>query len=133
MNGWRTVLKLVTQIMAKTDSEISEFYRKRLLTPGWAGELDKEELAYIKKKLFADRRLRAKWGFKRGTGRLSEEKIKYVALHGVDGPQEALSEDLEGLEHERLDFENVLADGLDTEGQTEWVNRADSRINGQDA
>ncbi|NQT73567.1 MAG: hypothetical protein HQ553_12495 [Chloroflexi bacterium] len=119
--------------MAKNNSEISQFYRKRLLIPGWAGELDSTELAYSKKELLADRRLRAKWGFKRGTGRLSEEKIKYVALHGVDGLQEALSEDLEGVEHEWLDFENVLADGLDTEGQTEWVNRADSRTNGQDA
>ncbi len=80
--------------MHKKDDALSDFYRKKLLIPGWAGELDSVELAYIKKRLFADRRLRAKWGFKRGTGRLSEEKIKMVAMHGVEDLQEYPSEPL---------------------------------------
>jgi len=119
--------------MAKTDSDISQFYRKRLISPGWAGELAPDELEFVKASLKADRHLRAKWGFKRGTGRLNDLKIRLVAMDGVEALRKDASEDLEGLEHDRLDFENVLADGLDTEGQTEWVNRANSRINGQDA
>ena len=94
--------------MAKTDSEISQFYRERLLIPGWAGELDSTELAYIKKRLLADRRLRARWGFKRGTGRLSEERIKQAAMHGVDGLQEAPPEDLGASVQLRLSDEKVL-------------------------
>ena len=66
----------------------------KLLEPGWAGEVSREELAHIKQKLFRDRRLRARWGFKRGTGRLSEEKIKLVALYGVEGLQEIHSQGL---------------------------------------
>ncbi|NQT74668.1 MAG: hypothetical protein HQ553_18170 [Chloroflexi bacterium] len=94
--------------MAKTEGEISEFYQKRLIIPGWAGELDRDELAYIKKRLLADRRLRAKWGFKRGTGRLSEEKIKMVAIYGVDDLQEYLSEPLTPPVQLRLSDEKAL-------------------------
>ncbi len=63
---------------------MSERDKKKLLQPGWGGDLSKEELAYIKDKLMRDKRLRAKWGFKKGTGRLSEAKIRLVALYGVD-------------------------------------------------
>ncbi len=94
--------------MSKTDGGISEFYRKKLLMPGWAGELDSSELAYIKKRLLADRRLRAQWGFKRGTGRLSEEKIRHVAMYGVDGLQECPSEDLGASVQLRTDYEKEL-------------------------
>ncbi len=73
--------------MNRKDDTLSEFYRKKLLIPGWAGEQDSVELAYIKKRLLADRRLRAKWGFKKGTGRLSEEKIKIVAMYGIEALQ----------------------------------------------
>ncbi len=60
--------------------------RSKLLIPAYAGELNDEELAYIKSQLLADRQLRARWGFKRGTGRLSEKRIREVAM---DGLQEA--------------------------------------------
>ncbi len=67
---------------------------RKLLEPGWAGDLNSEELAFIKDKLKRDRRLRAKWGMGRGKGRLSEEKIKIVALYGVEGLEETHSQDL---------------------------------------
>jgi len=67
---------------------------KKLLQPGWAGDLTKDELAFIKNALKKDRRLRAKWGLGRGTGRLNDEKIRKVALDGVEGLRETLSEPL---------------------------------------
>ena len=73
---------------------LSQREKKKLPIPGWAGEVNPEELAYIKSTLFANRRLRAHWGFKRGTGRLSEEKIKTVALFGVDNLQDCPPESL---------------------------------------
>jgi len=77
------------------DLTLLKFYQKKLIYPGWAGELDRLELDYIRKSLMSDRRLRATWGFKRGTGRLSEEKIREVALFGVDGLQDSSFEALE--------------------------------------
>ncbi len=65
--------------------ELSDFYQKKLLEPGWAGELSPEELEHIKKKLKPDKRLRAKWGFGKGKRRLSESKIRLVAQFGVEG------------------------------------------------
>ena len=56
---------------------------QKLLQPGWAGDLSSEELAFIKSKLKADRRLRARWGLGRGTGRLNDEMIRKVAMDGV--------------------------------------------------
>ncbi len=91
--------------------QLSTFYQKKLLIPGWAGELDSTELAYIKSKLKADRRLRARWGFKRGRSRLSEEKIRRVALEGVDGVSECPSEDFEADFQLRLDFEQASTSG----------------------
>lgn len=81
--------------------------KKKLLIPGWAGELNEEELKYIKGKLFADRHLRAKWGFKRGTGRLSEEKIKLVALYGVEALQNITYFEPKGSVQLREDLEKA--------------------------
>ena len=58
--------------------------KRKLLIPGWAGELSREELSYIKSKLKADRQLRAKWGMGRGKGRMSEAKIYQVAIDGAE-------------------------------------------------
>ncbi len=66
----------------------SESDKRKLLIPGYAGELNKEEIAYIKKNLLSNGRLRALWGFKRGTGRLSEKKIRIVAMDGVEAIQD---------------------------------------------
>ena len=56
----------------------------KLLQLGWAGDLTPEELAYIKQSLKKDRRLRARWGLGRGNGRLNDEKIRKVAMDGVE-------------------------------------------------
>ena len=64
-----------------------------LLQPGWAGELFPDELAFIKSVLKKDRRFRARWGMGKGTGRINDEKIHRVAMHGVEALQEYPSED----------------------------------------
>ena len=88
-----------------------DLVRNSLLIPGWAGELKSVELAFVKQALFNDRRLRAKWGFKRGTGRLSEEKIKQVALYGVEDNQNASFEPLRGSVQLRLSDEKASGEG----------------------
>ena len=62
---------------------------RRLLQPGWAGELSDDEYRHIRTTLAKDRKLRARWGFPRGRARLSEELIRYRAMHGVTAPQMA--------------------------------------------
>ena len=43
------------------DPELHDFYRKELLKPGWAGEVDDDEAAYIARKLTASPALRRVW------------------------------------------------------------------------
>ncbi len=63
--------------------EFLEFYEKRLLQPGWAGELDAVELAYIKSQLRQSPSLKRRWGFRPSAKRLSESRIRAVAIHGL--------------------------------------------------
>jgi hypothetical protein len=63
--------------------DLLSFYRKKLLEPGWAGELDSVELAYIKSELRQSASLRRKWGFKPSARRLSEKHIRVVARDGL--------------------------------------------------
>ena len=56
---------------------------KRLMVPGYAGELSPDELAEIRHNLKTNRRLRAMWGFVRGTGKINDEKIRRIAMEGV--------------------------------------------------
>jgi len=74
--------------------EIPEFCLRKLLIPGWGGVLTLTEVKYIKERLQKDRKLRTKWGFKRGTGKLSEGKIRQVGMDGVEVLQETSSEPL---------------------------------------
>ena len=60
---------------------------RRLLQPGWAGELSDDEYRHIRTTLAKDRKLRARWGFPRGRARLSEELIRCRAMHGVGDTQ----------------------------------------------
>ena len=80
----------------KQAPELSEFYRRKLLIPGWAGDLSPEELAFIKDALKKDRRLRSKWAMGRRHGRVNDNKIRKVAMFGVDGLQKMPSEGLVG-------------------------------------
>lgn len=60
-----------------------EYYKEGLLEPGWAGELDDVELGYIKSELRKSPALRRKWGFRPTARRLSESRIRDVAMNGV--------------------------------------------------
>ena len=44
------------------DPEFLEWYKRKLLEPGWAGSLDEAEYRYIRKCLETDGVLRRKWG-----------------------------------------------------------------------
>ena len=59
------------------------FYEKKLLEPGWAGELDDVELAYIKSCLRQSPSLKRKWGFRPSAKRFSESHIRAVARDGL--------------------------------------------------
>ena len=54
----------------------------RLLEPGWAGELEDDQVAYIRTALHDDPDLAYQWGFKRSAKRFSTDVIRRVALKG---------------------------------------------------
>lgn len=64
------------------DPSLHDSYAKKLLEPGWAGELDRVELSYIKSQLKKSALLRRRWGFKPSAKRLSESRIRAVAENG---------------------------------------------------
>ncbi len=63
--------------------DLLAFYRKKLLEPRWAGELDSVELAYIKSELRRSASLRRRWGFRPSARRLSELRIRAIARDGL--------------------------------------------------
>jgi len=65
------------------DPKLLKFYRKKMLEPGWAGELKPYELAYIKAQLRGSPSLRRRWGFRPSAKRLSEKHIRGVARDGL--------------------------------------------------
>jgi len=65
------------------DPDLLSFYRKKLLGPGWAGELDSVELVYIKSELRWSASLRRRWGFRPSAKRLSELRIRAIARDGL--------------------------------------------------
>jgi len=60
-----------------------EFYRKKLLQPGWAGELSPDEFAYVKSQLRQSPSLKRRWGFRPSARRFSESRIRVVARNGL--------------------------------------------------
>ena len=54
----------------------------QLLEPGWAGQLDDDELVYIRAELFRDRKLAARWGFRPGQKTRPDEATRRVAMDG---------------------------------------------------
>ena len=62
--------------------ESLEFYKMKLIAPGWAGELDAGELAYIRSELKKSPSLKRRWGFKPSAKRFSENRIRTVARDG---------------------------------------------------
>ena len=59
--------------------------KRKLLIPGWAGWLIREELAYIKAALLASKALRRLWGMtlrKRGS-KITDARVRKAAMYGV--------------------------------------------------
>ncbi len=67
----------------ENDPEFLEFYKENLLEPGWAGELSRDQLAYIKSQLKKSPSLKRRWGFRPAAKRFSESHIRDVARNGV--------------------------------------------------
>jgi hypothetical protein len=65
----------------KGKPKLLKFYKEKLLEPGWAGELDDVELAYIKSRLKKSGWLRHRWGF--CNQRISIRHIREVARNGL--------------------------------------------------
>jgi len=68
------------------DPKLLKFYKRKILEPGWAGELSPAELAYIKSQLKASPSLKRRWGFKPSAKRFSEKHIRYVARDSLSLP-----------------------------------------------
>jgi len=75
--------KMTLEERYANDPEFLEFYKDKLLEPGWAGDLDDVELEYIKSRLRESPSLRRRWGFRPSAKRLSEQRIRAVAMDGV--------------------------------------------------
>jgi hypothetical protein len=65
------------------DPKLLKFYQEGLLEPGWAGELSRNELAYIKSELKKSPSLKRRWGFRPTAKRFSESHIRDVAMNGL--------------------------------------------------
>ena len=82
----------------------------RLLRPGWAGVLEPTELAAIKQALKRNGRSRSAWGFTRGNGRLSDDGIKAVAIHGDPSDRSHNARLIKGVRrtnHARVDSQAI--------------------------
>ena len=64
------------------DLDLLSFYQRKLLEPGWVGELDSVELAYIRSELRRSASLRRRWGFRPSARRLAEFRIRAIARDG---------------------------------------------------
>ena len=74
-----------------SDPFLLEMHKKELLDPGWAGELDGVELAYIKSQLRQSASLRRRWGFKPTAKRFSDKHIRAVARDGLSAIKKPVS------------------------------------------
>ena len=67
-----------------SDPVLLERYKEGLLMPGWAGVLQPHEFHYIKSELCKSPSLKRRWGFRPTAKRLSESRIRQVAMHGLN-------------------------------------------------
>jgi len=65
------------------DPHLLSLNQKKLLEPGWAGELSPEEFAYIKSQLRQSPSLKRRWRFRPSAKRLSESRIRSIAKNGL--------------------------------------------------
>ena len=77
------ISKMTLEERYADDPDLLSFYRKKLLEPGWAGELDSVEMAYIRSELRLSASLRRRWGFRPSAKRLSEFRIRTIARDGL--------------------------------------------------
>lgn len=73
------------------DPELHDLYAEKLLEPGWAGELDRRELAYIKSQLQQSASMKRRWGFRPSARRLSTTRIRAVAMYGLSAKERGVS------------------------------------------
>jgi hypothetical protein len=67
----------------RSDIKLLYFYRRKLIEPGWAGELNPDEFAYVKCQLRQLPSLKRRWGFRPSARRFSESRIRAVARNGL--------------------------------------------------
>ena len=61
---------------------LHDIHARKLLEPGWPGELEDMELDYIKRRLFTDPRVAYRWGFAPRQKTRPEAAIRRVATYG---------------------------------------------------
>ena len=107
MNTSNTIQHTVVDISCtewtrEKDPDLHDMRARKLLEPGWGGELTVIEYDHIRRHPEKDSRLRSRWGFRRGKGwKLSEELIRHRALRGVGVASQNATSDVEGLSVDR--------------------------------
>jgi hypothetical protein len=100
-------------------SNLLELYRKKLLEPGWAGELSPDGFSYIKSQLRQSPSLKRRWGFRPSARRLSESRIRAVARDGLSAnKQPVLASALRERESSKWDKSQKDKDLLRTDTKT---------------
>ncbi len=61
---------------------LSNIEKRKLLIPGWGGQLTDEELEYIREALFREKQLSFRWGFAPSQKTRSTAAILKVAMFG---------------------------------------------------
>lgn len=64
------------------DPELHDFYARKLLEPGWGGEVTSGEVAYIQRELLKEKSLSRIWGFRARQKSRSEAAIRRIAMGG---------------------------------------------------
>ena len=65
------------------DPQLAGSCQRKLLRPGWPGELGPDELAYVKTQLRQSPSLKRRWGFRPSAKRLSESHLRAAARDGL--------------------------------------------------
>ena len=92
------------------DPKLHDFYARNLLEPGWAGELDKLELAYIKSWLRQSAPLRRRWGFRPSSRMLPAVRIRAVDMYGVGGSKPVLASPGESNRYDTTNNARIAVD-----------------------
>jgi len=78
----------------KDSPELLKFYQKKLLEPGWSGQLNDVEIRYIKSRLKKSKRLKRRWEFYNGNSDGTAVTRKIVeTVNGVNLQLQLLRDD----------------------------------------